>query len=143
MAFELKLPIIVHSRNADAETLEILSKAAKNPKFVGGIMHCFGGAPEVVPKLLDLGFLISFAGNVTFKKAENLRNAARLVPLDRILIETDCPYLTPEPLRGRRNEPAFVLHTASFLSSLFAVNVEDFARTTTRNFLRFFKLNNQ
>ena len=90
--------------------------------------------------LMALGFLISFAGNVTFKKAENLRESARVVPLDRLLIETDCPFLTPVPLRGRRNEPAFVEHTARFLADLYSVPFETLAEQTARNFLSFFKL---
>ena len=90
--------------------------------------------------LMDVGFLISFAGNVTFKKAENLRDAARVVPLDRLLIETDCPFLTPVPLRGKRNEPAFVAHTAEFLAEFYGVEVEHLAAQTTRNFLNFFQL---
>ena len=105
-----------------------------------GIMHCFGGTPEMAQALMPLGFLISFAGNVTFKKAENLRDAARVVPLDRLLIETDCPFLTPEPNRGKRNEPAFVAHTAKFLADVFGVEFDEIARSSTENFLRFFDL---
>jgi TatD DNase family protein len=90
--------------------------------------------------LMEVGFLISFAGNVTFKKAENLRDAARVVPLDRLLIETDCPFLTPVPLRGKRNEPSFVVHTAQFLADMHGVDVGVVAEKTTRNFLNFFKL---
>ena len=89
---------------------------------------------------LDIGFLISFAGNVTFKKAENLREAARVVPFDRLLVETDCPFLTPVPFRGKRNEPAFVVHTAEFLAKLYGVSLETIAEHTTRNFLDLFKL---
>ena len=90
--------------------------------------------------LMDIGFLISFAGNVTFKKAENLRDAARVVPLDRLLIETDCPFLTPVPFRGKRNEPSFVVHTAQFLANLYEVELSEIAEATTRNFLQFFRL---
>jgi TatD DNase family protein len=103
-------------------------------------MHCFGGTPEMAVALMKIGFLISFAGNVTFKKAENLREAARVVPLDKLLVETDCPFLTPEPYRGKRNEPSFVIHTAKFLADLYGVEVEIFARQTTQNFLDFFEL---
>jgi TatD DNase family protein len=91
-------------------------------------------------ELMKLGFLISFAGNVTFKKAENLRDAARVVPLDRLLIETDCPFLTPVPFRGKRNEPAFVEHTARFLADFYGIEFEMLAARTTQNFLDFFKL---
>jgi TatD DNase family protein len=146
-ARRLGLPIVVHSRDADDETVSILSGEysgqTDNPKAKTesvGIMHCFGGTPEMATALMDLGFLISFAGNVTFKKAENLRAAARVVPLDKLLVETDCPFLTPIPFRGKRNEPAYVEHTARFLAELYGVEVETLAERTTRNFLEFFKL---
>src|SRR5215213_1667711 len=113
----LDLPIIIHSRNADDETVEILREECSWSVF-RGIMHCFGGTPEMALALIPLGFLISFAGNITFKKAENLREAARVVPYEKLLVETDCPFLTPEPLRGKRNEPAYVAHTAKFLADL-------------------------
>jgi TatD DNase family protein len=103
-------------------------------------MHCFGGTAAIARELMKIGFLISFAGNVTFKKAENLREAARVVPLDRLLIETDCPFLTPAPHRGKRNEPGFVIHTARFLADLYGVQIEDVAERTTQNFLQFFGL---
>ena len=138
-ARELGLPIIIHSRDADDETVEILTEECTGD-FRGGIMHCFGGTPEMVEKLIDIGFLISFAGNVTFKKADNLRESARIVPLDKLLIETDCPFLTPVPMRGKRNEPAFVAHTARFLAEFKAVSFDELAATTTENFKRFFKL---
>jgi len=139
-AAELDLPIIIHSRNADDETIEILSEECDNNDFRGGIMHCFGGTPEMAKTLMSLGFLISFAGNVTFKNAENLRDAARVVPLDRLLVETDCPFLTPVPLRGKRNEPAFVRHTAEFLAEFYDIPFERLAEQTTTNFLNFFRL---
>ena len=103
-------------------------------------MHCFGGTPEMATSLMQIGFMISFAGNVTFKKAENLREAARVVPLEKLLVETDCPFLTPEPFRGKRNEPAYVEHTAKFLANLYGVDFDVLARKTTENFLEFFKL---
>ena len=89
--------------------------------------------------LMAVGFLISFAGNVTFKKAENLREAARVVPLDRLLVETDCPFLTPVPFRGKRNEPAFVVHTAKFLAEFYGIEFERLAEQTTQNFVDFFR----
>jgi len=162
-ARSLGLPVIVHSRDADDETVEILSeefgrstdtlvrsslaesgsrrsdahadKSVRSP----GIMHCFGGTPEMALALMEIGFLISFAGNVTFKKAENLRDAARVVPLDRLLVETDCPFLTPVPFRGKRNEPSFVVHTAQFLADFYGVTVETVGKHTTRNFLELFR----
>jgi TatD DNase family protein len=135
----LDLPIIIHSRDADDETVEILSQECSYDGF-RGIMHCFGGTPRMAEALMKIGFLISFAGNVTFKKAENLRDAARAVPLDKLLVETDCPFLTPIPFRGKRNEPAYVEHTARFLADFYDVEFEMLAEQTTRNFLEFFKL---
>ena len=90
--------------------------------------------------LMQVGFFISFAGNVTFKKAENLREAARVVPLDRLMVETDCPFLTPVPFRGKRNEPSYVVHTARFLADLHGVSLETVAEETTSNFNRLFRL---
>lgn len=140
IARQLNLPIIIHSRDADDETVDILTEECRYPEFRGGIMHCFGGTPEMARALMDAGFLISFAGNVTFKQAENLRAAARVVPLDRLLIETDCPYLTPVPFRGRRNEPMYVVETARFLADLYGVELGVLAEKTTANFYRFFQL---
>ena len=140
-AAKLNLPIIIHSRDADAETVEILTEECSSDDFRGGIMHCFGGTAEMARDLMKIGFLISFAGNVTFKKAENLREAARVVPLEKLLIETDCPFLSPIPMRGKRNEPSFVAHTAQFLADFYGVPVEKLARQTSNNFTRFFNLN--
>lgn len=138
-ARELDLPVIIHSRDADAETAEILTAECSNANFRGGVMHCFGGTAETAQALMKIGFLISFAGNVTFKKAENLREAARVVPLDKLLIETDCPFLAPAPFRGKRNEPAFVVETAKFLADFYEVDLKVLAAATTENFLRLFK----
>ena len=140
IARELDLPIIIHSRDADLETVEILTEECADRNFQGGIMHCFGGTPEMAETLMDIGFLISFAGNVTFKKAENLREAAKIVPLEKLLIETDAPYLAPIPFRGKRNEPAFVVETAKFLADFYNISVENLAQATTTNFLRLFRL---
>jgi TatD DNase family protein len=140
-ARELDLPIIIHSRDADGETVDILREECAYEGFRGGIMHCFGGTPAMANALMKIGFLISFAGNVTFKKAENLRDAARVVPLDKLLVETDCPFLTPVPFRGKRNEPSFVFHTAKFLAEFYGIEFERLAEQTTRNFLRFFNIN--
>lgn len=138
-AKNLDLPIIIHSRDADDETVEILKEECSYDGF-RGIMHCFGGTPAMAEALMALGFFISFAGNVTFKKAENLRDAARVVPVDKMLIETDCPFLTPVPFRGKRNEPSFVVHTANFLADLLDVDPAILAEQTTNNFLDFFRL---
>lgn len=138
-AKELGLPIIIHSRDADDETVEILTEECSYDGF-RGIMHCFGGTPGMAEDLMAIGFLISFAGNVTFKKAENLREAARVVPLDKLLVETDCPFLTPSPFRGKRNEPAYVTHTAEFLAGLIGVSGAELAEQTTLNFTNLFRL---
>jgi TatD DNase family protein len=140
VARELNLPIIVHSREANDETVEILEAECQGDDFRGGIMHCFGGTLEMVQRLVPLGFLISWAGNVTFKNADNLRAVAEIMQLNKMLVETDCPFLTPEPHRGKRNEPSFVVHTASFLAEYCDVEIESFANQTTQNFLDFFNL---
>ncbi|MEK7724873.1 MAG: TatD family hydrolase, partial [Acidobacteriota bacterium] len=139
IAKDLNLPIIIHSRDADDETVEILTEECSYERF-RGIMHCFGGTPEMAQNLMKIGFMISFAGNVTFKKAENLRDSAKAVPLDRLLIETDCPYLTPIPFRGKRNEPMYVVETAKFLADFYGVELEVLAQKTTENFYNFFHL---
>jgi TatD DNase family protein len=138
-AKNLDLPIIIHSRDADDETVEILANECSYDNF-RGIMHCFGGTAEMAKSLMDIGFMISFAGNVTFKKADNLREAARVVPLEKLLIETDCPFLTPIPFRGKRNEPSYVVHTAQFLADFYGIELEKLANQTTQNFLDFFKI---
>jgi TatD DNase family protein len=140
IAKDLDLPIIIHSRDADEETVAILSEECAGENFRGGIMHCFGGSAAMAEALMKIGFLISFAGNVTFKKAENLREAARVVPLERLLIETDCPFLTPVPFRGRRNEPMYVVETARFLAQFYGIELETLANRTTQNFSDFFNL---
>ena len=139
-AKELNLPIIIHSRDANDETVEILVAECDYEGFRGGVMHCFGGTPQMAGRLMEIGFLISFAGNVTFKKADDLREAARVVPFDKLLVETDCPFLAPVPMRGKRNEPAFVVHTAQFLANFHGVEFDALARQTTENFIDFFKL---
>jgi TatD DNase family protein len=140
VASELGLPIIIHSRSADEETTEVLKEECAGGPFHGGIMHCFGGTPEMACELMEIGFLISFAGNVTFKKADNLREAAAVVPIESLLVETDCPYLTPVPFRGKRNEPARVVETAKFLADFYGIEVAELAAQTTSNFIRFFGL---
>ncbi|HEX8175221.1 MAG TPA: TatD family hydrolase [Pyrinomonadaceae bacterium] len=139
IARRLELPVIIHSREADADTVNILREEMSDSKR-RGIMHCFGGSPQMAEDVLELGFMISFAGNVTFKKAEELRDAARRVPLERLLAETDCPYLTPVPFRGRRNEPARVREVVAGLADLRGMKTEELGRITTENFSRFFNL---
>ncbi len=136
-ARETGLPLIVHTRDADAETGAILvEEAGKGP--LSGVIHCFTSGRELAEVALELGFYISFSGIVTFKKAGELRAIARSLPIDRILVETDAPYLAPVPLRGKRNESAFVVHTAALLAELRGVTPEAFAAQTTANFFRLF-----
>ena len=132
-----QLPLIIHTRNAEAETLEILKKKLneKNFKF---LIHCFTGSKEFAFKLLDLGAYISASGVVTFKKSEDLANTFKEIPNDRILVETDSPYLSPVPLRGKPNEPSYIVHTVKFLSKLKEISFEDFSDITTKNFFVLF-----
>lgn len=136
-AREAKLPLIVHTRDADPETAAILSEEMEKGPFTG-VIHCFSSGPELAAKALELGFYISFSGIVTFKKADALRDVAKTVPLDRILVETDSPYLAPMPHRGKTNEPAFVTHTAAMVAGLKDVSREALAAQTTENFFRLF-----
>ncbi|HLL74432.1 MAG TPA: TatD family hydrolase [Pyrinomonadaceae bacterium] len=137
LAREAGLPVIIHSREADEDTVEILAEEWEGAGR-GGVMHCFGGGRRMAERAMELGYYISFAGNVTFKKAEPLREVARVVPPDRLLVETDCPYLAPVPHRGRRNEPAHVADTARFLAELRGATPEELGRATSENFSRLF-----
>jgi len=137
MAHALSLPVIIHSRDAEAETVEVLRDEYGGAER-RGVMHCFSGGREMAEQVLEMGFFISFAGNVTFKNAESLRDVARNVPLDKLLIETDCPYLSPVPLRGRRNEPAHVTATAQCLAGLCGLSVVDMGKITSANFSKLF-----
>lgn len=128
-------PILIHTREAWPDTLAILEEHWA-PAGLAGVMHCFSGGPEEARRVLDLGFLVSFAGIVTYPKAVPVREAARLIPSGRLLIETDAPYLAPVPHRGRRNEPAFVVETARQLAELRGETIERIASSTTANFLR-------
>jgi TatD DNase family protein len=136
-ARETGLPVVVHSRNADGETLELL-RAASGEGDLRGLIHCFTGTMALAEGALELGFYVSFSGIVTFKNAEELREIAKDVPLDRLLVETDAPYLAPVPKRGQRNEPAFVVHTAAYLAELRGQTPEEIAAATTANFFRLF-----
>jgi TatD DNase family protein len=137
-ARETGLPLIVHTRDADEDTVAILQDEYGKGAFPG-VIHCFTAGPGLARAALDLGFFISIAGILSFKKADELRATIAEVPLDRLLIETDAPYLAPVPMRGKRNEPAFVAHTASALAKLKNVPVEEVARVTSENALRLFK----
>ncbi len=131
------LPVIVHSRDADADTAGILAEEYAQGPFVG-VMHCFSSGAALAQAALGLGLYVSLSGIVTFKNAEALRGIARDLPPDRLLVETDAPFLAPVPLRGRRNEPAFVAHTAAALAELRGVSLAELADRTTENFFRLF-----
>jgi TatD DNase family protein len=138
-ARECNLPVIIHTREAEAETIDIL-KTEYTDADRRGVFHCFSGSRDLAQRGVELGFMISFSGIVTFKKAQELRETARLVPLAQLLIETDCPYLAPPPHRGKRNEPAYVVEVARCLAELHGLKIEELARITTENFMRFFSL---
>jgi TatD DNase family protein len=145
LAAAAKLPIVIHCRPSDNsddawdDCLRLLHDQW-TPHGIGGILHCFTGNWPQAKRALDMGFMISFAGNITFPKAQQIRDAALEVPLDRMLIETDCPYLAPIPHRGKRNEPAFVKETARKVGELGNLSMEDIGEQTARNFYNFFKI---
>ena len=130
------LPLIVHTREAEDDTIAVLSEAGEGR--VTGVFHCFTGTAKLAHAALDFGFYISVSGIATFKKADALRDVLKDIPLDRLLVETDAPYLAPQPHRGKRNEPAFVVHTAAMLAELKGVAPDDLAAVTTANFFRLF-----
>jgi len=137
LARELRLPVIIHTREAQEDTISILKeeKAAE----VGGVFHCFSGDAWLAKDALDLGFYLSFSGILTFQNASMLRDIAKQTPLDRVLIETDCPYLTPVPHRGKRNEPAFVSHVAQQLAEIHPeLSLDQISQATTENAKRLF-----
>jgi len=136
LARELRLPVIVHDREAHRETIEVLR--AEKAFEVRGIIHCFSGDFQMAKEALDLGFYISLSGIVTFSKTALLREVIKEIPLESLLVETDSPYLTPVPLRGKRNEPAYVRYTAAKVAEIKAITVEKLEEVTSENFLRFF-----
>lgn len=134
---ESKKPLIIHSRAAPQDTINIMKETEAHN--AGGVMHCFSENWETAKAALDMGFYISFSGNVTFKRSDDLRDIAKQIPNDRILIETDSPYLAPVPYRGTLNEPSLIINTAQMLADLRSVSLEEFAELTTSNFFRLFK----
>jgi len=139
LARELNLPVVVHSRNAFDRTMDALDRHGSGLR--GVVFHCFSGSPEQAKQVLDRGFYISFTGVVTFKNAHTTREAANVVPLDRLMIETDCPYMSPEPMRKQKvNEPALMIHTAKFLAELKGMDLTDFAAAVTATSRQFFAL---
>ena len=136
-----QLPLIIHTRSAEKDTLEIIKKRKieKDFKF---LIHCFTGSRDFAFKLLDLGAFISASGVVTFKKSKDLASIFQDIPNDKILVETDSPYLAPVPLRGKSNEPSFIIHTVKFLADLKKISFDEFSRITSNNFFKLFgKLN--
>lgn len=131
-----RLPVIIHTREAEADTIKTLRRA----EVAVGVMHCFTGSKNLAETAIDLGFLISFSGILTFKNAEELQEIARSLPLDRLLVETDSPYLAPMPYRGKRNEPAYIVSTARFLADLRGITLAELSDATTANFHRIFSL---
>jgi TatD DNase family protein len=130
-------PLVIHTRSASADTLRLIDE--EGGEQAGGVFHCFTETVEVARAALDRGFFISLSGIVTFKNAAELRDVARLVPMDRLLIETDSPYLAPVPHRGKPNQPAYVAHVAAFLAELKGVSVEELGQTTSTNFDTLFR----
>ena len=139
VASDLDLPIIVHCRDAAPAFKEVVERFLSNGHSVRGVMHCWTGSPEETQWFLDLGFFVSFSGVVTFKNAAQVRESALLVPDEKLLIETDCPFLAPAPKRGKRNEPAFVHHVATYLAELRGITLESLARQTTSNASELFR----
>lgn len=138
LAKKVKLPIIIHNRDATADVVRILKE--ENAAEVGGIMHCFGGSVETAKECIDMNFFISLGGPVTFKNAKMPKRVAAEIPLDKLLIETDAPYLAPHPYRGKRNEPAYVVLVAEEIAKIKEVSIEDVAKQTTENALHLFKI---
>jgi TatD DNase family protein len=136
-ARETKLPLVIHSREADADVTQILTEETGKGAFPA-VLHCFTGGRELAMAAIDLGLYISFTGILTFKNSQDLRDIAKDLPADRILLETDAPYLAPGPYRGKRNEPAFVVETAKVLAGVRGVTPDEIARQTTENFFRLF-----
>ncbi len=131
LAKSLDLPVVIHTRDADEETLEILKE--ENADKIGGIMHCFASDKKMAREILDLGFYIAFGGLITFKNLNNLREVVKEVPINKILVETDAPYLTPDPYRGKRNEPLYVKYVAEKISEIKGLSKEEIAKKTTQN----------
>lgn len=137
LALELKLPVIVHAREADTDILTVLKSYSG---LLSGVVHCFSGNLEFAEELISLGFAISFTGNITFKKADQLRSVVKKIPLGSIMVETDCPDLAPEPFRGKRNEPAYVAQVAEAIAEIKEIPLDEVARSTTKKAEKLFKL---
>lgn len=139
LAKKLKMPIVIHNREATEDIITILKE--EHAEEVGGIMHCFSGSVETAKVCLDMNFYISLGGPVTFKNAKKPKEVAKEIPIEKLLIETDCPYLTPHPYRGKRNEPAYVKLVAEEIATLRGISVEELSEITTNNAKRLFGIN--
>ena len=139
LAKELGLPVVIHDREAHRETLEILK--SERAGECGGIIHCFSGDYEMAKACMDMGFYISIPGSITFKNAEGFREVVKRIPLESLLVETDAPFLTPVPFRGKRNEPSYVRYTAQKVAEVKNISFEKVAEVTTKNAIRVYKLN--
>lgn len=139
-AVELNIPVIVHSRNAEKETYDILKSEKKNNKNLKILLHCFTGSAEFAKKLLDINSYISLSGIITFSKTESLSSTASLIPIEKLLVETDSPYLAPMPYRGKTNEPSYIIHTIEKLSQIKKLPKETVMKYTTNNFKNLFNL---
>jgi TatD DNase family protein len=141
LACEIDLPVIIHCRDAATEMIEICNDLSKKDKCPKGVLHCWTGTPKEMNQFLDLGFYISFSGIVTFPKAQEIHDCAKMVPNDRYLIETDSPFLAPVPHRGKRNEPAFVENVAKFMANLRSTELKTIAKESSKNAEELFKFN--
>ena len=141
VANQLNKPVIIHTREAREDTIRLLRD--NHADKCGGVLHCFTENEDMAKKALDLGFYISISGIVTFKNAEEIRNVVRKLPLDRLLVETDSPYLAPVPYRGKQNQPAYTREVCEYVAALKGVSIEEMARVTTENFERLFKIHVQ
>ena len=135
---ELGLPLVIHMRNAENETIDIIKTYYKKKEF-SGVIHCFTGTTEFMQNLLPYNFFFSISGIVTFKNSTELRETIKMIPINKILVETDSPYLAPVPVRGRANEPAYLTHTVEYVSKMFNLDYSDFSAITTNNFFNLFK----
>ena len=135
---ELGLPLVIHMRNAENETIDIIKTYYKKKEF-SGVIHCFTGTTEFMQNLLPYNFFFSISGIVTFKNSTELRETVKMIPINKILVETDSPYLAPVPVRGRVNEPAYITHTVEYVSKMFNLDYSDFSAITSNNFFNLFK----
>jgi len=134
---QINLPVIIHTRDADQDTIDILTSEMLNSHFTG-LIHCFTSSKYLAQKMLDIGIYISVSGIITFKNAESLREIISFIPIDRLLIETDSPYLSPVPMRGKQNEPAFVKYVADMVAQIKGISAEEVASATSKNFFHLF-----